>query len=62
MRPRHGYTDGAANSAGIRGQHGNGSAPTVLNRAYILNQFWDGRAPTLEEQAKDPIRQSHRDG
>jgi cytochrome c peroxidase len=37
--PEHGYTDGAANSEGIRGQHGNRSAPTVLNRAYSLAQF-----------------------
>jgi len=53
--PEHGYTDGAPNSEGIHGQHGNRSAPTVLNRAYSLAQFWDGRAPTLEEQAKGPI-------
>jgi cytochrome c peroxidase len=45
------YTDGAPNSEGIKGQ----SAPSVLNRAYSLAQFWDGRARTLEEQAKGPI-------
>jgi len=27
----------------------------VLNRAYSLAQFWDGRASTLEEQSKGPI-------
>jgi len=27
----------------------------VINRAYSTLQFWDGRAPTLEEQAKGPI-------
>ena len=48
-------TDGAPNSTGIKGQHGGRSAPSVLNRAYSLAQFWDGRAPTLEEQAKGPI-------
>src|SRR5690349_8640915 len=53
--PRHGFTDGAAVSTGIRGQRGNRSAPTVINRAYSLAQFWDGRAGTLEEQAKGPI-------
>jgi len=53
--PEHGYTDGAPNSEGIHGQHGNRSAPTVLNRASSLAQFWDGRAATLEEQAKGPI-------
>jgi cytochrome c peroxidase len=53
--PEHAYTDSAPNSEGIKGQHGNRSAPSVLNRAYSLAQFWDGRAPTLEEQAKGPI-------
>ena len=42
-------------SKGIRGQLGGRSAPTVINRAYSLDQFWDGRAKTLEEQAKGPI-------
>ena len=27
----------------------------MINRAYSLAQFWDGRAATLEEQAKGPI-------
>jgi cytochrome c peroxidase len=53
--PSHGFTDGAPVSTGIRGQRGNRSAPTVINRAYSLAQFWDGRAATLEEQAKGPI-------
>ena len=48
------FTDGAAFSKGIRGQLGR-AAPTVINRAYSLEQFWDGRAKTLEEQAKGPI-------
>ena len=54
--PEYGYTDGAAVSTGIHGQKGGRSAPTVLNRAYSLAQFWDGRASTLEEQAKGPIQ------
>jgi len=53
--PRRGFTDCAAVSTGIKGQRGNRSAPTVINRAYSLAQFWDGRAGTLEEQAKGPI-------
>src|SRR5205814_352814 len=53
--PAHGFTDAAAVSTGIRGQRGGRSAPTVINRAYSLAQFWDGRAATLEEQAKGPI-------
>jgi cytochrome c peroxidase len=53
--PRKGFTDGAAVSTGIKGQQGGRSAPTVINRAYSLAQFWDGRAATLEEQVKGPI-------
>ena len=53
--PKFAFTDGAPVSTGIRGQTGGRSAPTVINRAYSLEQFWDGRAPTLEEQAKGPI-------
>jgi cytochrome c peroxidase len=53
--PARGFTDGAPVSTGIRGQRGGRSAPTVINRAYSLAQFWDGRAATLEEQVKGPI-------
>lgn len=53
--PQKGFTDGAAVSTGISGQKGGRSAPTVINRAYSTLQFWDGRAATLEEQAKGPI-------
>ena len=53
--PKFAYTDGAPVSTGIRNQKGNRSAPTVINRAFSLAQFWDGRAATLEEQAKGPM-------
>src|SRR5581483_11259810 len=53
--PKYAFTDGSAVSEGIRGQKGGRSAPTVINRAYSLAQFWDGRAGTLEEQAKGPM-------
>ena len=53
--PKDGFTDDEPVSTGIRGQKGTRSAPTVINRALSLAQFWDGRAPTLEEQAKGPI-------
>ncbi|MGD2071741.1 MAG: cytochrome c peroxidase [Gemmatimonadota bacterium] len=32
------------------------NSPTVFNAAFLGSQFWDGRAPTLEEQAKGPIQ------
>jgi cytochrome c peroxidase len=53
--PEKAFTDGAPVSTGIGGQKGGRSAPTVINRAYSTLQFWDGRAPSLEEQAKGPI-------
>jgi len=31
------------------------NSPTVLNAMFNATQFWDGRAPSLEEQAKLPI-------
>jgi cytochrome c peroxidase len=53
--PNKGWTDQAPVSTGIKGQKGGRSAPTVLNAAYMTLQFWDGRAKSLEEQAKGPI-------
>lgn len=48
-------TDNRPNSVGVNGNHGGRSAPTVWNAAFLTTQFWDGRAPSLEEQAKGPI-------
>ena len=53
--PKFGFADGQPVSTGIRGQKGGRSAPTVINRAYSLAQFWDGRAATLEDQAVGPM-------
>lgn len=50
-----GGDDNRSFSAGVRAQLGDRSAPTVWNAAYQSVQFWDGRAATLEEQAKGPL-------
>lgn len=42
-------------SIGVKDQRGGRGAPTVWNAAYQSVQFWDGRAPSLEEQAKGPV-------
>jgi cytochrome c peroxidase len=42
-------------STGFKNQKGNRNAPTVYNAAGHFVQFWDGRAPTIEAQAKGPI-------
>ncbi len=53
--PDHSFTDNKTVSTGIRGQSGVRNSPTVINRLYGKSQFWDGRASSLEEQAKGPI-------
>lgn len=50
-----GGVDGTPVSTGHRKQQGGRNAPTVYNAAGHAAQFWDGRAPTVEEQAKGPI-------
>ncbi|MEZ0323157.1 MAG: cytochrome-c peroxidase [Hydrogenothermaceae bacterium] len=47
--------DGVETSLGHKFQTGGKNAPTVLNAGFHIAQFWDGRAKTLEEQAKGPI-------
>ncbi|HZU26042.1 MAG TPA: cytochrome c peroxidase [Bryobacteraceae bacterium] len=47
--------DNEAVSTGVKGQHGARNAPTVYNSAGHASQFWDGRAATVEEQAKGPM-------
>jgi cytochrome c peroxidase len=53
--PSKAFTDQSAVSIGIKGQKGGVSAPTVINRAYGMLQFWDGRAASLEAQAVGPM-------
>ena len=48
-------TDSRSTSVGVKGQIGGRSAPSVWNAAFLSSQMWDGRLPTLEEQAKGPI-------
>lgn len=47
--------DGQPTSMGYKGQHGNRNSPSVYNAAGQSIQFWDGRAPDVEEQAKGPL-------
>lgn len=42
-------------SLGHKKQLGDRNSPTVYNAAFHSSQFWDGRATTIEEQAKGPI-------
>lgn len=47
--------EGSAVSTGFQGQKGSRNAPTVFNAAGHIAQFWDGRAPDVEAQAKGPM-------
>ncbi|MBL8794779.1 MAG: cytochrome C peroxidase [Planctomycetia bacterium] len=52
--PKTGYTTPTKTATGIGGQLGGMNGPTVLNSAYNLLQFWDGRASSLEDQCQGP--------
>ncbi len=54
--PDKGFADDKPFSMGVQKKLGGRNSPTVLNAAYFSSQFWDGRAPTLEEQAKGPVQ------
>ncbi len=53
--PQVGFADGKKVAEGIQKKKGARNSPTTLNTAFLDSQFWDGRAPTLEEQAKQPL-------
>lgn len=42
-------------SEGIKKLTGTRNAPTILNAAFNKTQFWDGRSPSLEDQALHPF-------
>lgn len=54
--PDKGFSDGRPTSTGIGGQVGSRNAPTVMNRLFSKEQFWDGRAADLETQALGPVQ------
>lgn len=53
--PEKGFTDHNPTAVGIGNQVGQRNAPTVLNAMFNESQFWDGRAASLQIQAKLPI-------
>jgi len=53
--PQFAFSDRRPVSEGVGKKTGTRHAPTVINSAYFTVQFWDGRAPNLEEQAKGPM-------
>jgi cytochrome c peroxidase len=53
--PKRAFTDGKRVAEGIGGRTGIRNSPTLLNAMFNAGQFWDGRAGSLEEQAKMPL-------
>lgn len=53
--PASAFTDRNATAVGIRSSLGTRSAPTLLNAMFSPTLFWDGRARSLEEQARQPL-------
>ncbi len=49
------FTDQRPTSEGIGGTLGRRNAPTTMNTALLQTLFLDGRAPTLDHQARLPI-------
>jgi cytochrome c peroxidase len=53
--PEAGYAAHEQFGIGVKKQRGGRNSPVAYNRILSDLQFWDGRAATLEEQAKGPI-------
>lgn len=54
-QPDFGFADPRQFSIGVAGGKGDRQSPSVLNAAYYTEQFWDGRADSLEDQALGPM-------
>lgn len=53
--PSLGWADGLATGRGFRGQVLDRASPSIINSAFNTIHMWDGRKPTLEEQAIGPM-------
>lgn len=53
--PAQAFTDGRKTAVGPGGAVLKRNAPALYNLAWAASFFWDGRAPTLAEQARVPI-------
>ena len=55
-KPALAFSDGRQLAEGVRQQKGRRNAPSLLNAAYREAFFWDGRSPSLEAQAREPVQ------
>jgi cytochrome c peroxidase len=56
--PELGWTDNVTRSFGHKRQTGKRNAMTIMNSGFAHELFWDGRATSLEDQARFPIPDS----
>lgn len=56
------FTDGKAFSSGVDGSLQSRNTMSLANLLWVKNLFWDGRAGSLEEQAKTPLTDLHEMG
>jgi cytochrome c peroxidase len=54
-QPNLAFTDGRSRSLGHADQSTTRNAPSLINAAYLRTLFWDGRAESLETQARAPL-------
>ncbi len=54
--PQYGFADPKPFSEGVGKKTGSRHSPPVTNSAYFHVQFWDGRSPSLENQAEGPVQ------
>jgi len=53
--PHQGFSAHTTFGIGVQGQEGGRNSPVSYNRILSKEQFWDGRAATLEDQAVGPV-------
>lgn len=53
--PSASFSDPAQFSEGVNGELGNRQSMALVNIGWARDYFWDGRAPTIEEQIHEPI-------
>lgn len=53
--PKLAFGDGKPVAEGIGGKLGTRNSPSLFNAMFYPNQFWDGRAEGLEDQAIQPL-------
>lgn len=54
--PEKGWADVTPVSEGVAHKKGGRNSPTIIDAAYSVPQFWDGRAVHLEKQAVGPLQ------